>query len=134
MALPRCVQDVLHALLGPAGKSDAALRLAIFDLTRTPAGKAGELPCPTVLAALMEKIADRPWTVSDEDFTKLRAEGYSEDQIFELTTAAAAGAGMRRLDAGWRALEAAGSQAENSYQGAASIPSMASHRGDAGGQ
>ena len=48
---------------------DAALRLAIFDLTRTPAGKAGELPCPTVLAALMEKIADRPWTVSDEDFT-----------------------------------------------------------------
>jgi len=56
---------------------------------------------------LVAKIDQRPWMVSDEDFNKLRQAGYSEDQIFELTVAAATGAGVRRFEAGLRALEAA---------------------------
>ena len=62
------------------------------------------------LRELVEKIDERPWTVSDEDFSRLRRAGYSEDQIFELTVAAAAGAGVRRFEAGLRALEAAGEE------------------------
>ena len=53
----------------------------------------------------MEKIAERPWSVSDEDLTHLREAGYSEDHIYELVLAAAAGAGVRRFEAGLRAIE-----------------------------
>jgi hypothetical protein len=35
----------------------------------------------------------------DEDFQALRAAGYSEDQIFELTNAASYGAGLIRMNA-----------------------------------
>ena len=56
---------------------------------------------------LVEKIAERPWTVTDEDFARLRAAGYSEGQLYEVTLAAALGAGLRRFDAGLRALQEA---------------------------
>jgi alkylhydroperoxidase family enzyme len=62
---------------------------------------------PERLKALVEKIADRPWSVSDEDIARLREAGYSEDSIYELVLAAAAGAGIRRFDAGLRAIEGA---------------------------
>jgi hypothetical protein len=102
MLLPKKVQTAIDALLGPSGKSDLALRMAVFEKTRT---SAGEIPAAQ-LRALVEKIDARPWTVNDEDFIKLRQAGYSEDQIFELTVAAAAGAGVRRFEAGLRAIEA----------------------------
>lgn len=108
MVLPKKVQNAIEALLGRAGKSDPALRLAVFEMTRRgarvmPVAQPGALD----LRELVEKIDERPWTVSDEDFSRLRRAGYSEDQIFELTVAAAAGAGVRRFEAGLRALEAA---------------------------
>jgi alkylhydroperoxidase family enzyme len=106
MLLPKKVQDTVDALLGPSGKSDSALRVAVFESTRKSAGEIPTVPYAHDLCALVEKIAEHPWTVSDEDFSKLRQAGYSEDQIFELTVAAAAGAGVRRLEAGLRALEA----------------------------
>jgi alkylhydroperoxidase family enzyme len=105
MILPKKVQTTIDALLGPSGKSDPALRAAVFERTRK---SADEIPAvqPDV-RRLVEKIAERPWTVSDEDFSKLRHAGYSEDQIFELTVAAAAGAGVKRFEAGLRAVDAA---------------------------
>ncbi len=105
MFLPKKVQNVMEALLGPSGKSDPALRAFVFDRTRKSAGEKPELPAALGLRALVEKIDERPWTVNDEDFSNLRHAGYSEDQIFELTVAAAAGAGVRRFEAGLRALE-----------------------------
>ena len=107
MLLPKKVQTAIEALLGPSGKSGPALRAAVFEKTRKSAGEIPEVPGAPGLRALVEKIDERPWTVSDEDFSKLRQAGYSEDQIFELTLAAAAGAGVRRFEAGLRALEAA---------------------------
>jgi alkylhydroperoxidase family enzyme len=53
----------------------------------------------------VEKIAQRPWTVTDDDIRQVREAGYSEDQIYELVQAAAAGAGVRRLAAGLHAIE-----------------------------
>ncbi len=107
MALPKKVQIAIDTLLGPSGKSDAALRAAVFERTRKSADETPEIPGTLDLRDLVEKIAERPWTVSDEDFSKLHHAGYSEDQIFELIVAAAAGAGVRRFEAGLRALEAA---------------------------
>jgi alkylhydroperoxidase family enzyme len=112
MALPKKVQNAIDALLGPSGKSDAVLRAAVFERARKSAGGIPAVPGALELRALVEKIDERPWTVSDEDFSKLRQAGYSEDQIFEVTIAAAAGAGVRRFEAGLRALEAAGDEIE----------------------
>jgi alkylhydroperoxidase family enzyme len=52
----------------------------------------------------VEKIAARPWTVNDEDFARLYASGFSDDQLYELTLACALGAGLQRFEAGLRAL------------------------------
>jgi hypothetical protein len=59
---------------------------------------------PEELRALVEKIDRHPYEVTDEDLAALRAK-YSEDQLFEILTAAAFGAADRRLAAGLRALE-----------------------------
>ena len=98
--LPKAVQTAIDALLGRVGKSDAGLRRAVFE--RTHMG-VGEIPVEAGLSALVEKIEQRPWTVTDEDYDRLR-QSYSEDQLFELTLAAATGAGVRRFEAGLRAL------------------------------
>lgn len=96
--LPKEIQTAIDALLAAPGKSDAGLRRAIFERTRAAAGE-----ITADLHALVEKIEQRPWTVTDEDYDRLR-QSYSEDQLFELTLAAATGAGLRRFEAGLRAL------------------------------
>jgi alkylhydroperoxidase family enzyme len=118
MVLPKRVQNVIEALLGPAGKSDPALLRAVFDRTRRGAGEIPAMqPGASELREWVKKIDERPWTVSDEDFSRLRQVGYPEDQIFELTVASAAGAGVRRFEAGLRALEAAGTEETSSRRG-----------------
>ena len=111
--LPQIVKNTIKALLGSAGKSDPALRRAVFERTRTGADEipAGP-PSSSALREFVQKVDERPWTVSDDDFRKLHEAGYSEDQIFELTVAASAGAGVRRFEAGLRALEAAAPEDE----------------------
>jgi alkylhydroperoxidase family enzyme len=115
MVLPKSVQNAVEALLGSAGKSDPALLRAVFEWTRRGGGEIpATQPGAFELRELVEKINELPWTVSDEDFSRLRQAGYSEDQLFELTVASAAGAGIRRFEAGLRAIEAAGDEATRS--------------------
>jgi alkylhydroperoxidase family enzyme len=107
MLIPSRLQKALESLLGSRGDTDPALRRAVLQRTRTGIGEA-----PEPLQAFAGKIAGQPWTVTDEDFLRLRAAGYSEDQIFEVVLAAALGAGLQRFDAGLRALKNAGADAE----------------------
>src|ERR1700740_1144356 len=107
MELPHKVRKTVEAILGPLGRSDPKVRRAVFQQTRTTTGATSALH-PNELHELVQKIDQQPWIVSDEDFRKLRQAGYSEDQIFEVTVAASVGAGGRRLEAGLRALGAAG--------------------------
>ena len=51
------------------------------------------------LAAYLEKVRTRAYTVTDSDVESLKAAGLSEDEIFEQTVAAAISEGLRRLDA-----------------------------------
>ena len=102
MSRPWRIDKAIASLLGAPGKTDTSLRQAVFDRVRLGTGAV-----PEDLKALVEKIADRPWSVSDEDFTRLREAGYSEDHIYELVLAAATGAGARRFEAGLRAIEGA---------------------------
>jgi alkylhydroperoxidase family enzyme len=58
---------------------------------------------PAELAAFASNVRDHPTQTTEEDIDALLAAGYSEDEIFELTIAAAVGAGMHRWRAGLRA-------------------------------
>ena len=109
MSFPDRVQQLLDALLGTPGSSDTNLRRTVFDRTRT--GTWGEEP-DSGLRDLVEKIDRQPWSVSDDDLAQLF--GHSEDWLFEMTLAAATGAGVRRLEAGMRAIEAAGAGSHTS--------------------
>ena len=49
-------------------------------------------------------VRDSSYRITDSDVAALTAAGCSEEQIFEITVAAATGAALERLDAGLRAL------------------------------
>jgi alkylhydroperoxidase family enzyme len=62
---------------------------------------------PADFEPYLAKVRSGAYRVTDSDVDRLRAAGHTEDEIFELTVAAAVGAGLERLDAGLRAVEAA---------------------------
>ena len=57
--------------------------------------------------ALVDKIARCAWTVTDADVVAAKADGVSEDEIFELTVCAAYGQATRQLNAALAALDEA---------------------------
>ena len=88
--------QVLHRVLEGTGDSDAATRVAAADCG----------PVPADLRALVEKIHDHAYTVTDDDIARLQP-FYGDDQLFEIIVSAALGASRRCLLAGLAALEAA---------------------------
>jgi alkylhydroperoxidase family enzyme len=93
------VERVAEAVLGTPGDADLELRRAVASVA---AGREAELPDD--LRPYVEKVAQNAYKVTDADVEALRAAGYSDDAIFELTLAAALGAARMRLDAGLRAM------------------------------
>jgi hypothetical protein len=86
---PRVYLDELRrAVLESDGATPTALRRAVADGRDIPAD----------LAAVIEKIRRHAYKVTDDDIASLRAAGRSEDEIFELTCAAALGVSMHRRD------------------------------------
>jgi hypothetical protein len=61
-------------------------------------------PIPPDFVPYLEKVRTRAYTITDADVDALKAEGHSEDEIFEHTVSAAVAAGLLRLDAGLRTL------------------------------
>ncbi len=81
----------------------AELRDAVFRSkgATTPelrASVAKGVGVPADLAPLVEKIRTHAYQITDEDIAAARAAGHSEDEIFELTCAAAVGVALARLD------------------------------------
>lgn len=72
---------------------------------RTAAMLGGAVPAD--FAAYFDKVVRHAYKVTDEDIAALKAAGHSEDEILELTVAAAMGAALVRLDRGLGALRAA---------------------------
>lgn len=58
--------------------------------------------------AYVAKVREASYRLSEADFAALRRAGCSEDEIFEMTLAAALGAASGSLDAGLRALREVG--------------------------
>jgi hypothetical protein len=55
-------------------------------------------PAPAEMAAYLEKVRERAYTVTDADVEELKAAGLSEDAIFEQSVTVAIAEGLRRLD------------------------------------
>jgi alkylhydroperoxidase family enzyme len=89
------VENLRHAVLHAPATTDPALRRA--------AATGDRLPEPWESYAAM--VRDASYKITDTDIGRLTAAGSTEDQIFEVTVAAAVGAGLCCFDAGRRAFE-----------------------------
>jgi alkylhydroperoxidase family enzyme len=56
-------------------------------------------PAPEQMAPYLEKVRLHAYKVTDRDVDELKDAGFTEDEIFEHTVAAATAAGLERLDA-----------------------------------
>lgn len=74
---------------------------ALEDAVRSGSTEPAASPA---LARYIEKVRAHAYRVTDEDVHALRAEGASEEAIFEVTVRAALGEGLRRLRVGLRLL------------------------------
>jgi len=88
------VHALRRAVFESAGSTEPAVRVA--------AGSGGGLPDPVGSYATV--VRDRSYRITDTDLARLTTAGLSDDDIFEVTIAAAVGAALQRLDAGMRAV------------------------------
>jgi alkylhydroperoxidase family enzyme len=56
-------------------------------------------PAAEAMAPYLALVRERAYVVADADVERLKADGFSEDEIFEQTVAVAIGQGLRRFDA-----------------------------------
>lgn len=89
------LEELRSAALESPGETAPELRLAA----------ATDRAVPPELAPWVAKVRERAYTTTDAEVEELRRAGWSEDAIFEVTVAAAVGAGLERFAAGVRALE-----------------------------
>ena len=59
---------------------------------------------PETWSAYVSKVRDASYRITDDDVWALRGAGCTEEEIFEITVAAATGAALQRLDLGLRAM------------------------------
>ena len=94
---PRVYLDELRrAVMESSGATDRALRAA--------AASGNDLPAE--LAPVIAKIRAHAYKVTDEDIAALQQAGRSDDEIFELTCAAALGVALHRTEKALAAIEA----------------------------
>lgn len=94
------LRTVGDTVVAADGDLEPGVRAAILHAARGD----GDAPVAPLLAAFVDKVIERAYTVTDADVDALRAAGLSEDAIFEAVVAIAVGAGLARLDAGMAAL------------------------------
>jgi len=65
---------------------------------------AGLPAAPAAMAAYLAKVRGGAYAVTDDDVEQLKESGFTEDEIFEQTVAAAVREGLRRLEAAAQAI------------------------------
>lgn len=95
------------------GESAPAVRAAVGErAARLVEGsfetRPGESAIPDQLDSYADTVIRHAYMVADADMERLKAAGYSDDQVFEVTVAAAVGAGVSRLERALRLLKEEG--------------------------
>jgi hypothetical protein len=103
------IPELLEALSKAPAHTPPALRQAIQARSAAGVGSAAResVEIPAELYDLVDKVANRPTEVTDEDFAVLSARGYTLDQLFDIVLAASLGASHARLRSGLDALDLA---------------------------
>jgi alkylhydroperoxidase family enzyme len=100
---PQMVEALTQRTLDGTGKLDPELRREVAEYTAdlTP----GNTVIPRNFLTYVSKVAMHSYKVTDADINRLKAAGYSEDDLYELTISAALGAGLARLNRGLELLK-----------------------------
>lgn len=89
--------QLVDAVLDTPGETNGALRRALVEETALLCNTGKGEGVDAKLDAYVKKVALHAYRVTDEDIARLRASGYGEDAIFEITLSIALGAGMNCL-------------------------------------
>jgi alkylhydroperoxidase family enzyme len=105
---PRRVATLVEAFLAVPASTTTGLRRAVVERAQAVAlGQVGALPnVPDAIAPWVDKIALNANLATDSDIETLTRSDLSEDEVLEITEAAALGASLARLDAGLAAIRA----------------------------
>ncbi len=99
------IQALKRAVLGN-GDSDPELRQQVYEKVsdQVLTGDTTPITAPA-LNSYVDKLSKHAYKILDRDFEALQAEGYSEDELFELTIVAATAAGVTRFEKGLSILQ-----------------------------
>lgn len=95
-------QQLIDAVQTKPGITDPDTRREIIAYACADAldEESGSMPVP-MLKPYLDKVVHHAYKVVDADVERLKRADYSEDEIFELTIAAALGASLARLERGF---------------------------------
>lgn len=102
------VQELINSVLTAQGETSVTLRETLSASAASQGGETREdaSTIPADLDRYAKKVGTlEAYRVTDEEFQALRAAGYSEDAIFEITISSALGAGIARLNRGLSVLK-----------------------------
>lgn len=99
------IQALKRAVLAK-GHSDPELRQQVYEKVsdRVLTGD-DTLLATAALNSYIDKLSNHAYKILDRDVEALQAEGYSEDEIFELTVVGATAAGVTRFEKGLSILQ-----------------------------
>lgn len=96
---PEKIKILTDAVLNSEGASKPEMRHMVEARVAKHGGATRQAEVlPDELIPYVDKIAFHAYKVTDEDIENLKASGYSEDEIFEITVSAALGAGLARIE------------------------------------
>ncbi|MGI9659542.1 MAG: hypothetical protein ACR2OD_11585 [Gaiellaceae bacterium] len=99
------VDSLRRAVSEGPGHTEASLRQAVSAHAAAHCHGEPSSGLPDDLVGYVDKVALHAYKVTDDDVEALKLAGRSEDEIFEVTVAAAVGAALERLEIGLRALD-----------------------------
>ncbi|HEU5378951.1 MAG TPA: hypothetical protein VFV38_26295 [Ktedonobacteraceae bacterium] len=110
------MQRLCAGVLQSSGETTPELRQAIQEYSARLSGGISSPTeyVPAELENYIHKIALSAYKITDQDIEVLRAGGYSEDALLEVTLSAALGASLFRLECGLCALKGNEGEAQRS--------------------
>lgn len=107
--VPSRIASMIASIRDGDGDADRSVRQAAFNEGMTELGLGSpELSLPADVAAYVSSVVHESWTLQDEDIREIVGNGWSEKQVFEITSASAAGAAYARFIVGLRSVVGCG--------------------------
>lgn len=104
--LPDNVKNLVHRVLtSGAAHSSPDVRQAVYRYVAALTRNEPATPVPAAAEPYLRKVALTAYKVLDREVDAMRAAGSTVDDVFEMTVAAAVGAGVTRMEMALAVLE-----------------------------